>query len=561
MLKLRILSVALSLAALFSLTACSKKKSSTAPPADPTHANQLVQQANASLGAIIAAQISGPDPERPSDIDFREPYGLYQQALGADPGNRDAMFGVAIIGLATLTTDAQVNAAFDEWSAYLSSHVPFEAGAATGPLGIPLHLGRGRDVMKLPFEEIALSAAALPRAGLTGADPQISTIQGILENRALPLLTQARAYLDVLAGDPNYTFIVTPQMQGDAGADPIEIDRTDLLALRAGAGLLTSLCDVAVAYHLSFATYDSVGLVQAFDPGSDWLTLRPNGSTRMSQARLALLEAVDDGQASITSLRGESDPQDDDLIKLGPGDMNIADAESLKVYLGHVRTALNGGFRLTRDWDGDSGTPDVTLNIQPVALFSNPVSDWKALLPDYTAGAVRRPGDVTYQGTSGYIPANVTISTAGYYSAYATTETYDRGANLYHGGYGDAPLQAQAVSASHTLYKDFASGFPGWARSYYNYVSFYGYLNPGSQTISLYFGESYDVSLGEFFVPTLTWTATNVSQWVWPDPSFNGLFPQLVTNNQMLTLFGYDPASWERTIVLDWTSSGDVYIP
>jgi hypothetical protein len=535
------------LVALFSLLALSgcSKKSQPTQPGSTTEAQRLVSQANASLGAVIAGLVNGPEPGRPSDVDFHEPYGLYQQALVADPNNEDALFGVALLGLVSLSTDAQVNAAFDEWKAYLDAHVPFEVPATPSPASA---LGRGRAALRLPIENLALSEVAIARGTLLGGDPQISGVQAILESKALPKLAVALTNLGRIAADPGYQFIVTPEMQGDPGADPIEIDHTDILALRAGCGVLTAMCDVAVSYELSFAAYDSTSLVAAFTPGSGWMALRSGGATHMSHARLAILDAVTDGEGAIHSLLAETDPQDDDAIKIDPGD--AAGAESLLTYLGHARTALNSGFSITADWDDQAATPDVPLEIHPASLFTNPVPDWKALIPAYTAGAVRRAASRRYIYNAGTADISVTIPIANYYSG-TWTKNYSVSGD-YGYGYGDAVITDPMQPLVHDRYK-LVAGNPLWLGSYSGWAEFGGYLNPGTQTITVSVYESYAVAEDQVFVPTLTWDAVSYAAWTFPDPTFHGLLPAFGSTSQMLSTFGYDPSSWERTVVLDWT--------
>ena len=103
-----------------------------------------------------------------------------------------------------------------------------------------------------------------------------------------------RSLSQTVASDPSYRFIVSPHMQGDDQASPVEIDRTDFLALRAAASLLAAACHVAVSYELGFSSYDSTALVQALTRGSGWLALRSGGTAHMRSAGEALLASVDD---------------------------------------------------------------------------------------------------------------------------------------------------------------------------------------------------------------------------------------------------------------------------
>jgi hypothetical protein len=542
--------VSLVLVLLALLSGCSKKDSTTQPAADPSGAAALVNQANTKLGQIIAGQVNA--PQTPSDIDFSEPYGLYQQALAKDGNNLDARFGEAFLGMTMLTVDTEVNAAFAEWANYLSSRSPFEVPATPGPLGVPAHLGRGRDVLHLPFEKFVVSQVALTRSVLGAQDPQIRRIQDILEQRALPRLATTLADLQILANNPGWTFVVTPQMQGDPAADPIEIDRTDILAFRAGCGLLASMLDEAVAYNLNFAAYDSSGLVNAFSPGSDWLKFRTNGAARLSDARLSILGAVDDAESSLNSLLAENDPQDDDLIKSDPN-FNTADQESLRTYFGHVRTAMNGGFQLMGDWDRNTSTPKTLLEIHPAALFNNAPPDWKAMLPGYTAQAVRLPAEMSQQYVYDTKLEGISIPTDGYYSAgvsHSVSPGYD-----YSYEYGGPELLPRLHQMMDSLQTRVAS-LPEWAGDFSGSVSYSDYFSAGNQTATVYLYYNYSVAVSHVYAPQITWNANTFGQWTWPDPTFRGLLPGITTTSQLMTLWGIDAGNWQKTMVLGGANGG-----
>jgi hypothetical protein len=517
-------------------------------------AAQKVLQANESLEDILYTSLIG-DPQRPDDIDVRVPLALYRAALDLDPGNNDAHFGVAVLELLALSTDEEVNAAFDEWKAYLDQHVPFEAtNAAAGPLrplGVPLAFSPGRTALALPFEVVARSVLAQARASMTLADPQLARVQAILRDRVLPRLTDARDHLGIVAADVDYRYIVTPRMQGDESASPAEIDRTDILALRAGCGLLAAACHVAVSYELNFAAYDSTSLVQAFQPGSGWLTLRSDGAAHMSDARTALLGSVDDVDAAITSLLAETDNQDDDVIKTDPYDFRRQDLDSIQAHLPDVRDALDGGYTRVEDWDSDPFTPPVSLTFRIGALFTNPVPDWKALFPPYTATARRQTESTSYQGGSGTATKSVTVPYSTYYDAYYSIYVYNGEMQAPY-FYGDESLVAAAQEVMMERL-DLAQAQAGWDGSFYGSASFYGNLIAGTQDAAFSWWESYGVATRYVFVPVITWDAATFDQWDWPDPTLHGLLPDMGSSAQLLGTFGITADQWTREVVLDWT--------
>ncbi len=515
-----------------------------------------VQQANASLETILYTSLNS-DPQRPADVDVRVPLALYKAALALDPSNEDAHFGVGVLELLALSSDAEVNAAFDEWKAYLDQQVPFEVPQAgrLRPLGVPLAFGTGRTALALPFDLVATSVLAQAHTTVVLADPQLSRAQAILRDRVLPRLTAAKEHLGRVAENPNYRFIVTPRMQGDEDASPAEIDRTDILALRAACGLLAAASHVAVSYELNFAAYDSASMVEAFRRGSGWLSLRDDGADHMGDARTALLASIDDVDAAITSLLAEQDNQDDDVIKTDPYDFRRSDLDSIRIHLPDARSALDGGYTRVEDWDSDPSTPPVALTIRVGALFTDPVDDWKALFPPYTATASRRAFDRSYRYDSGTTSKSVTAPGSAYYSGYYSVDFYD-GRVQWSSYWGDEPLHAAAQAIVEERMA-LAQSLPGWDGSFYGYASFSGQLNAGTQDAVFSWYESYSLATRSVSVPVITWEAETFEQWEWPEPTLHGLLPGVGSSAELLATFGITADDWTREVVLDWTGLGN----
>jgi hypothetical protein len=541
----------LALCCLALLSGCGKSSNSTTPASAST-AQQKVTQANAALENILYTLAhSTTSPTRPSDLDFRTPEGLYREALALEPGNLDANFGVSVLGLMVLTSDTEVNAAFDEWSQYLQGKVPFQAKASPmRPFGIPLAPLGDPSSLRLPFRSIPLALVGETRLATLTVDPQLSRAQAILHDRVLPRLNEAIARLAVVGASPGYQFIVTPRMQGDPGAAPAEIDRTDILAMRAAVSLLAAICHVAVSYNLSFQSYDQVGLVQALTPGSGWLALASDGSTQMSSAYSATLDAIDGVSAATTSLLAETDDQSDDVIK-----MTRVQAESVLAEIPNVRAGFTGGWYVTADWDANTSTPDVTLLVRPATLLNAPVPDWKDLLPPYTPSAVQRPYTVNYWFEYSPDTAIVEIPSTGYYSGGYSLSRFADG-TTYEYSYGSPELTAamqRVVGRQHAR----ISVVPGWTGTFSCSAYFNGTLTAGLQSIPVEGNDSYETAAVSVWVPVITWQAPSYSEWVagWPDPTLHGLLPEMTTPDQLMTTFGMSAARWKQELVLDWTRS------
>ncbi|WP_157452580.1 hypothetical protein [Chloroherpeton thalassium] len=50
---------------------------------------------------------------------------------------------------------------------------------------------------------------------------------------------------------------------------------------------------------------------------------------------------------------------------------------------------------------------------------------------------------------------------------------------------------------------------------------------------------------------TITWTATDFSSWTIPNPTFNGLFPELTTDEKFKEFFGIDGDGWKQEVQAD----------
>jgi hypothetical protein len=547
------------LPAAFLFSSCSDDSNGTGPD-DPTGAAEKVRQANASLEQILFDELNADDPERPGDVDFRAPHGLYRDALELDPNNLDAHFGTAVTGLLILSADAEVNAAFDEWKEYLDERIPFEAeSSARSPLGVPLAFRPGPDALRLPYELVPMSVLALAPLGRLDVDPQIERAQAILEDRVLPKAEAAIAHLDRVAASAGYVFTVTPRMQGDEDEDAAEIDRTDILALRAGCSLLAAACHVAVSYNLGFAAYDSLHLHQALTPGSGWLTLKSGGADHMEAAQAFVLDSIDDVDAAITSLLGEADSQTDDVIKIGPDDLARADVESVQVHLPDVREAMTGGHTRIDDWDGDSHTPDAPLTANVGAIFTDPVPDWKALLPAYSVSVVRKAVDSSWYWTSGDTTALVDIPVSDYYSGYYTLYVWADEQDEYY--WGDEVLKG-ALRAMVEGFLAEAGSMPGWTGDFSGTATVaYQWCEQGIQPLSVSWSWDCEVADREVFIPVIVWDAGSFDEWVLPDPTLHGLLPEIGSTSEIWTLFGIGGWDWEREWVIDWTDEGDMRPP
>lgn len=520
-------------------------------PPPCTNTDDCVQRAYYELeNALFEAANS--NPEYPRDLDFSAANTFYRQALAFDGTNLHARFGTALTGIMALTTDTEVNAAFDEWKRYLDAHTPFEVpGGSAAMLGVPVGMPSGSDGLRLPFDLVPQSVLALGRAPILAADPQIGRVQEILRARVLPRLAAALPQLQVVAQNPSYVFQVSPRMQGDAAESWRELDQTDVLALRAGCSLLDAACRIAVSYNLGFAAYDSTTLVNSLQRGSGWLTLAAGGVEQMANARTSILGATYDVDAALTALLAETDNQDDDIIKIGPNDLARADVDSIQDNLPNVRQALTSTYTRTENWDGDDATPDEPLTIALGTWFTNPVQDWKALLPSYAVTTERRVhGRSGWHQIQGSTTADVSIASDGYYSANCYISVGEQGEE-WVSSWGSPEILPQVISACRAALDSIPAGECfDWASAS---AAFSSSLAPGLHRITIPWTVSYD-SGACVVVPVIDWTAASFAEWTFLDPTLGGLFPEMGTTSDLLGTFGVTAQDWEPRWVIDWTN-------
>ncbi len=480
--------------------------------------------------------------------------GHFEAAVRKSPENTQARFGLSLTTLLALTSDSEINAAFSEWELYLENNTPFRGtGKAHSPLGVPLTFASGNRNMELPLEILAQSLMIGFQPEMKAVEPSIARVQNIFRDRVIPALELSASHLGEVAEDPDFVFWVTPLMQGDADEDSLELDRTEILAARAGVLLLTSACRMAVAYDLSFPSYDAAGILSALDYESgNMLTLRSDGNEQMAGVETDFLAAVNALDAGITSLLGETDSQDNDIIKIGP---DLASQTELVDFqnndLPKARDIFASGLVLNEDWDSDYMTPNVDLRINAHNFFSNPITDWKQVFPPYAVS--------TREVSDAWLPRDYINNWNGFYSE---TPGYAEGGCVF---WVENSYVVRDSVWGHPDLSQFAKMTGGWE---VEYLMYYGYSYEGTLTVSgagdLIVGYNYIDLFMDFelvtdapttLIPHLTWEADTYQEWKagLDNPNFNGLLPEINTIDQLFTLFGYDGDGWEKEFDIDWT--------
>ncbi len=495
--------------------------------------------------------------QRPADIDLTEPRDFYAQVLTCEPDDPEANLALAILDLAALFADDEVNAAFDEWDSYLSDYLPFEHGASKGLARVTPSLPAGSGALALPLALIQRNlflAAMEPQAGV----PEISRTQNILKNKVLPLAASGLDHLEKVLAAPTFEFTISPRMQGDEYEDPVTADRTDFLALRAALHGLRAGCYAAMAYDADLPAYDGSSVTAGLNQNSGSLgKLRSGGQSYMQSVPSELVAAADDVDAAITSLLAEpgGTAQTHDLIKIGPDGLNRSDLEDFQNNdLPDIRAAFLGPVTRTEDWDGNSSTPDAPLTINLAAFFGTPVQDWKKMVPPYTVSLETVPYDESYFYHDGTLTGAVTAPSAGSYSANCSVYYYN-GREDYSYCSGPAWLTSTLQSLADQRISAIQA-IPNWSGYLDVYVTYSGNFAEGTQSITVDYSEGYEIADRMVDIPVLTFSANTYAQWAgqFPSATVNGLFPGIQNVDQLAQLFGIETDGWNKALRLDWTN-------
>lgn len=410
--------------------------SSTGP--DVNAAKVSVDSAKAALEDVMNDLLNN-EISQPADINFEKPYNLFNQAYKQDPDNPDANFGLAIMNLLMITQSPELAEVFNEWQSLFIS----DAGFNKSSVAQSLFKTQASD-LNLKLSNFVNGLINLPKAAADDL-PKISNIQELIESIILPRLDFAATALDKVDDHPDYTFMVSPRMQGKIDADSLEIDLTEIYALESIINVLRAQANMTIAYNLDFWGFDSLQAISAFSKGGSVLKLR-NGAAPMQTAKSALLAGIDKLQFGVLFLLSETDPQENDLIKINndtPGNFGSAASQ-----LFSIKSMLTQPAEYTDDWDNDPDTPDETITVNFSKIFDNPANDLKALIPDYS---------VLVQ-----------------------------------------PVMAQNQSATFKVY-----------------------------------------------IPLIIWNANSFSEWILPDPTFNGFLPGM-TDSEFKRIFGIIADDWQK---------------
>lgn len=517
---------------------CSKDKPIN-PIIDP------VSLANDSLGRqmnhLIEETLDNPDSSfRPRDVDLSGVNSLYEQALAADPANTTAKFGSAFTGLMIFLADPDLNRLVDEFKNTYDTLTfnPFrpakllpqiEGGSPQMPDRMPTKLHGLRGVLPalMTLDQAVMATAA--------SDPKISDIQNVLEEQLLPKVERSRNLMIDVCSQPSYTFTITPLMQGDNGASPIILDRSDFQVMLATLYAAEAGLHVFFARDLDLASYTAAAAQDAMSQSSSFLSLKSNsvGAVHMTNAKGALLSAEAELETAIDYLLAEIETdQSEDLIQVYPDDAD--NLVEMKDSLSYYRTYFDSPKELNVYWLDANFSMTVDIS----RFFDAPMENPKAFLPAYSV-TVEELHNAYRQFVSEhfsrdrYWAALDTIFGISYPNDAARFGYHlpDQDNNEFYRLLGDWNTNGQFVFGWDDVQNSCANHatdlYCYWSNHVWDYMN--QYRSHPDQVRICY-----------------TWQASSLSSWTWPDPTFNGLFPGM-TSNRLKEILVDNGFNWERS--------------
>ena len=494
-------------------------------------------------------------------MDVTDIYTLFRDAQDLNPYNNDANFGAGMTGFLMVLQNDAVRDQLLAWDEYLIQNDPFRIGGGYLPKRFP---GIAPGMPALPLLNDAMrflpnSESLLSRA-TDGDVPLFSEMQDLIETFFLPTVNEALTSLAAVETEPDFTFTIGFGVQEDALET--EFDITDVHVLEALLYGVKAVLKTSLAYNFDFTSFDSTGIMTHLSPGSDFATLKAQGSINLSDAHAALQQGINHFESALLALQAESDTQDNDFMVMDAED--IADAEDA---LADAQDALEGPIWI--QLDVEDGAPFDSIQVNVRQFFMDPIEDFKALAPPYTMSTER---DTVYDGVYDFYYLqyeqdtvqvdefdfnNTAVSLQ--FIFYHDSETTDLIATMsvnwipFQLTDGEGSLDSTMVPLPiWQAYQEFQSLVEAYnAAEVFPYVDIFFYwsgtvTNGESLSIQVQANVNYEFLEGIYIMPYPTWTATTYEDWMasWPDPTFNGILPGF-THADLETLLDIDAEDWE----------------
>jgi hypothetical protein len=302
----------------------------------------------------------------------------FGDALRLNPGNSKARLGLALTGVLIAAQSPQLAAVINRT---LDSKSPFDP--------------------QVTEDAPEMRIAVLRKVAEASTWPEFHEIQNAIADTMLPALEEAINHLNIVYQDPAFTMTLT--LEGETH----EIDHAEagvmLAGVRAMHGLLTLFLsyDIDIDYNGSYDYIEALAQLDTIDdfselsdaqraalnkaatilsPTSPFMAVRPAWKARLAGVDDEIKSALNVLKEAMASIENESDPQEDDLIRIcGPFEegtciapiayeAGIADLDTVRKYM-------------DRPYLVEIPNLDTAISVNFAAYFN--VQDYKKMLPYY----------------------------------------------------------------------------------------------------------------------------------------------------------------------------------
>jgi len=364
---------------------CAKKSSDPVSPStnDPQSSKIKSDQAYQMMENEMDKAVNGNYTNASSydQINIGGANALYKEALNTNAGNMDAQFGAAISEIMCAYSDADINQLVKDLE---QSFNDYGLGKIISRPIIPAKASQ----MIVPLEILAGNLFALNKIALKDP-PLINRIQQVLSDKFLPRINYAIDRLNIIESHPDFEFIISSKMQGDLQLNPVRVYITEAEFINAGLQGVKAALEIFLIYNFDLPNYEQSTLINALNQNNTtFFVLKSDGQQRVASIKNDFNSMLTKAKSAINYLESVSGKKNDAIIKLGSGNVQQKDLDSVKKYLNMAYNSLtqNVSVKLNNaDTDGNSYTVNINIGNYLNNLPNNPK---KNLLPSYSITSV-----------------------------------------------------------------------------------------------------------------------------------------------------------------------------
>lgn len=311
------------------------------------------------------AEIDIETPPWEWSADMEEANAFFEDALDEDPDHCGALLLAALTRLVSVLQDPELGEILDDM-------FPDERGG--GPEDLIFRAFQKPDVYAL-HERLRTASRQ---------DFHFSELQDYIEDAVIPALDYADGKLGQFE-DQDCEVVLELDIETEREVMEFEIDATDVYVLHAALDVVQATFLVAVSYNVDVD--EGQTLQELIDVDPNFLSLRPGD--HMQSALDELVEASDHLDNGATSMAGETDPQDTDILTntddMGYIPLGVGAADTLAMIASDLYDALTGGVTLNPAEDsGDPMAPDVDVFVDLEEFFTDPLDPLTYYFPVHT---------------------------------------------------------------------------------------------------------------------------------------------------------------------------------